>query len=116
MKTKKDNEKLIRITVPFTSELWNKVKESAPINRRSANDEVINILSEYFDGRLVKLDSIIRKVVERYAEKKGFTITEAANYLVSTKISAIEEVEDIIIKEANQDYEAEMINFKKQTA
>ena len=82
MKTKKDNEKLIRVTVPFPSELWTKVKKLALINRRSANDEVINILSEYFDGSLVKLDSIIKKIVEITVEKKGFTIAEAVNYLI----------------------------------
>ena len=48
-----------------------------------------------------------------YAEAKGFTVTEATNYLVATKISVIEEVEDTLIAKANKDYESEVSSLEE---
>jgi len=114
MKTKDEGEKTIRSTVPFPVDLWERVKKEAKRHRRSANDELVFILSEYFDDNFVKLDTTIKKAVAMYAEAKGLTIAEATNYLVTTKISVVEWVQDIIIEEANKNYEQEIINYKKQ--
>ena len=107
MKTKDEGEKTIRSTVPFPEDLWEKVKNEAKRHRRSANDELVFILSEYFNDSFVILDSTIKKAVVMYAGAKGFTIAEATNYLVSTKISVVEWVQDVITEEANKDYEQE---------
>jgi hypothetical protein len=108
MKTKEEGEETTRSTVPFPVDLWEKVKNEAKHHRRSANDELIYILSEYFDGSFAKLDTTIKKAVVMYSEAKGFTVTEAVNYLVSTKISVTEWVQGIVIEEANKEYNAEV--------
>jgi hypothetical protein len=115
MKTKDEEEKTTRSTVPFPVYLWDKIKKEAKLHRRSANDELIFILSEYFDDSCVKLETTIKRAVTKYAETKGFTIAEATNYLVSTKISVFEIIEDNVIKEANREYDEEVSGRKKES-
>jgi hypothetical protein len=115
MKTKDEEEKTTRSTVPFPVYLWDKVKKEAKRHRRSANDELIFILSEYFDDSFVKLETTIKRAVAKYAETKSFTIAEATNYLVSTKISVFEIIEDNVIKEANREYDEEVAGRKKES-
>jgi len=81
MKTKDETEKTTRSTIPFPVDLWEKVKKEAKHHRRSANDELIFILNEYFDDHTVKLDPSIKKVITIYAKKNDFTITETVNFL-----------------------------------
>jgi hypothetical protein len=116
MKTKYEDEKTTRSTVPFPVVLWDKVKKEAKRHRRSANDELIFILEEYFDGSLIKLDRTNREAVEMYAKAKDFTIAAATNYLVSTRISVTEWVQDIAIGKANKEYDTEFSERKKENA
>jgi hypothetical protein len=113
MKTKDEGEKTTRSTVPFPVDLWEKVKKEAKRHRRSANDELIFILSEYFDDSFVKLEPTTKRVVEIYARAKKFTVAEATNYLVASKISVVEEVEDIMIEELNKEYDVAVSEAKK---
>ena len=116
MKTKDEHEKTTRSTVPFPVDLWEKVKKEAKLHRRSANDELIFVLGEYFDEDLVRLEPSIKTIVAEYAKAKGRTITEATNYLVTTKISALEEIEDKIIAETNKDYEKGLSNTESEVS
>jgi sulfur relay (sulfurtransferase) DsrC/TusE family protein len=115
MKTKQEKDGLVKKTYDIPAEICRKIEAQSKKNHRSINYELINILSEYFDDSLIKLDPTIKKVVEMYAEKKGFTITEATNYLVATKISVIEDVHEMIISEANKDYEAALATNLEKT-
>ena len=123
MKANEEYKDLTRTTARLPKDVYQKIENQAKENRRSINDELIVILNEYFDGSFVKLDTTIKKTVAMYAESKGFTIAEATNYLVATRISVIEEIEDTLIAKSNKDYESEgsnanngMIQIQKDTA
>lgn len=115
MKTKDEDEKTIRSTVPFPVDLWEKVKKEAKLHRRSANDELIFILSEYFDNNFIKLETTIKRAVEMYAGKNNFTLAGAVNYLISTKINVMEWVQDMAIDEANREYDEGLPEPKKES-
>lgn len=116
MKAGKKDEEKRKVAYILPAEICEKLKKSAIENNHSIKDELILILRKYFDGSLVELYTMVKKTVAIYAETKDFTITEAVNYLATTKISAIEEMEDTVIEKANKDYEAAISDIKKDNA
>jgi hypothetical protein len=115
MKANEKYKELTRTTARLPKGIYEKIENQSNENRRSINDELIIILNEYFDDSFVKLDTAIKIAVAKFAEAKGLTITAATNYLVSTKISVFEWIEDIIKEEADKAYEEEISEYKKQT-
>lgn len=69
-----------------------------------------------FDDSIVKLEPMIKKAISMFAEKNSFTITEATNYLVATKINVLEWFHNTVIKEADKAYDEEIAEYKNQTA
>jgi len=115
MKTNGEEKKVQAISYDIPVSLHKALSESAKKNKWTIKKELIQALEEYLDGSFVKLDPSIKKAVAIYAETNDFTITEATNYLVSTKLSVFEEVSEIIKIRANKDYEAALSDDLEKT-
>jgi hypothetical protein len=90
---------ILKKTYLLPSEICNNIEKASKEHDRNINEEIIFILKEYFSDGLVKLDPTIKNAVEKYARNKGITVTEAVNYLVSTKISVMEWIQDTMGKD-----------------
>ncbi|GHU82771.1 hypothetical protein FACS189468_7310 [Spirochaetia bacterium] len=97
MKTKDEDEKTIRSTVPFPVDLWEKVKNGAKRHRRSANDELIVSLEEYFT-----FSNMMSGISEKLLAKiEGFAFEETngdlSNMMAILVREAVEEREERFI-------------------
>ena len=106
MKQNGEEKKVQQIAYDIPASLHKALSESAQKNKWTMKKELILALEEYLGGSLIKLDPSIRKAVTIYAEENDFTMTEAVNFLVASKISVMEEVGDIIKARANKEHEA----------
>jgi len=103
-----EEKKVQQIAYDIPASLHKALSESAQKNKWTMKKELTSALEEYLNGSFIKLDPFIKKAVALYAEENDFTMTEAVNFLVASKISVIEEVGDIIKAKANKDYEASL--------
>jgi hypothetical protein len=120
MNTKKTKEATITNTHVFPKVLYERIQQTAKDQKKSVNKQIVSMLEDWyvknFDDSIVRLEPMIKKAISMFAEKNNFTITEAANYLVATKISVTEWVHDNIIEEADKAYDEEISEYKTQTS
>jgi len=114
MKAKGEDKSIQGIAYDIPVSLHKALSELAKKNKWSMKKELIQAIEEHIDGSSVKLDPTIKKLVEMFAEKNSFTITEAVNYLVSSKISVAEWFQDTVIEEANKDYKKQITDYYNQ--
>lgn len=90
MKATNENEKLKKVGYRLPPDICDKLNEIAVINRRSINDEVIEILRDYFNMP-IKWEKWIIQTIKKIAIEKGYTISWAINYLVATRLNQLDE-------------------------
>jgi hypothetical protein len=123
MNTKKTKEATITNTHVFPKVLYERIQKTAKDQNKSVNKQIVAMLEDWYvkniDDSMVKLEPTTKKAITMFAEKNGFTITEATNYLVATRINVYEWVHDLMIEEANKAnraYEAQAWDDKKESA
>ena len=105
MKTNDKDKKVQAISYDIPASLHTALSESAKKNNWTIKKELIHALEEYLNGSFVRLDPSIKKAVTMYAKAKKFTVTEATNFLVTSKINVMEWAQDDMIDEANKTHE-----------
>jgi len=116
MKTKGEDNSVQGIAYDIPTGLHKALSGLAKKNGNTMKKELILAIEEHLDGSLVRLDPTNKDAIEKFAEKNGFTMGKAVNYLVSTKISVMEWMENNMIEGANKAYEDEISQKQKAGA
>jgi hypothetical protein len=90
MKAANKDEDIVRFTARLPKSIYNELEKLAKKRRRSINDELIMVLK---DSGFVEWLPWIKRAIEVYARERSYDFSEAANNLVSQKISDFDIVE-----------------------